>query len=62
VEFKEFCLQDANTLEATQSMLNARIRPVFPLCDEEVQVRHNHKEVVDAVNAYKAELPERVKR
>lgn len=56
VEFKEFCLQDANTLEATQSMLETRVRTTFPLCDEEVQVRHNHMEIVDAVEAYRKEL------
>lgn len=58
VEFKEFCLQDANTLEATQSMLKTRVRTTFPLCDEEIQIRHNHKEIVDAVEAYQAELNE----
>jgi phenylpropionate dioxygenase-like ring-hydroxylating dioxygenase large terminal subunit len=60
VEFKEFCLQDANTLEATQSMLRTRVRSAFPICDEEVQVRHNHKEVVDAVTAYQSELEAQV--
>lgn len=54
VKFKEFCLQDANTFEATHSMLPARVRPTFPICDDEVQVRHNHKEVVDAVAGYEA--------
>jgi phenylpropionate dioxygenase-like ring-hydroxylating dioxygenase large terminal subunit len=56
VEFKEFCFQDANTLEATHSMLAARVRSKFPLCDEEVQVRNNHKSIQDAVEAYKREL------
>lgn len=55
VEFKEFALQDGNTLEATQAMLRSRIRSRFPLCDEEVQIRHNHIEVQDAVAAYRAE-------
>ncbi|MCX4091351.1 aromatic ring-hydroxylating oxygenase subunit alpha [Nocardia sp. alder85J] len=43
--FKEFGLQDANTLEATQSMLESRAVHSFPLNDQEVLLRHLHKEV-----------------
>ena len=58
VEFKEFCLQDANTLEATHQMLQSRVRTHFPLCDEEVQVRNNHRSVREAVEAYQRDLAE----
>ena len=34
--FKEFALQDANTLEATQTMLETRLVDRFPLNDQEV--------------------------
>ena len=36
VSFKEFGLQDANTLEATQSMVESRVVDRFPLSDQEV--------------------------
>jgi phenylpropionate dioxygenase-like ring-hydroxylating dioxygenase large terminal subunit len=42
VTFKEYALQDGNTLEATQSMLESRVVDVFPLCDQEVLLRHLH--------------------
>jgi Rieske 2Fe-2S family protein len=54
VTFKEFALQDGNTLQATQSMLKARVVDKFPLCDEEVLCRHLHKVTHDWVNAYQA--------
>ncbi len=38
VTFKEFGLQDANTLEATQTMLESRVIERFPLMDQEVLV------------------------
>jgi phenylpropionate dioxygenase-like ring-hydroxylating dioxygenase large terminal subunit len=43
VTFKEYALQDGNTLEATQTMLESRT-PVtrFPLNDQEVLLRHLH--------------------
>jgi hypothetical protein len=43
VTFKEYALQDGNTLEATQSMLESRT-PVskFPLGDQEILLRHLH--------------------
>jgi phenylpropionate dioxygenase-like ring-hydroxylating dioxygenase large terminal subunit len=43
VTFKEYGLQDANTLEATQSMLETRVVQEFPLCDQEVMLRHLHR-------------------
>ena len=43
VTFKEYALQDANTLEATQSMLESRAVTEFPLCDQEILLRHLHR-------------------
>jgi phenylpropionate dioxygenase-like ring-hydroxylating dioxygenase large terminal subunit len=43
VTFKEYALQDANTLEATQSMLGSRAVTEFPLNDQEILLRHLHK-------------------
>jgi hypothetical protein len=51
--FKEYGLQDANTLEATQSMLESRVLEVFPLNDQEVLCRHLHKVTADWVDDYK---------
>ena len=45
VSFKEYGLQDANTLEATQTMLESRVVERFPLNDQEVLCRHLHKVV-----------------
>jgi phenylpropionate dioxygenase-like ring-hydroxylating dioxygenase large terminal subunit len=42
VTFKEFALQDGNTLEATQTMLESRVVDEFPLNDQEVLLRHLH--------------------
>ena len=47
--FKEFALQDANTLEATQMMLESGYVDRFPLNDQEVLCRHLHKVVGDWV-------------
>ena len=56
VMFKEFALQDAGTLEGTQQALESRaVRDDFPLCDQEILVRHLHKSVGDWVAAYRAE-------
>jgi hypothetical protein len=52
VTFKEFALQDANTLEATQSMLETRWVERFPLNDQEVLCRHLHKVVGDWIADY----------
>ena len=42
VTFKEYGLQDGNTLEATQTMLESRAVTEFPLNDQEVLLRHLH--------------------
>ena len=42
VTFKEYALQDGNTLEATQPMLESRAVTEFPLNDQEVLLRHLH--------------------
>ena len=42
VTFKEYALQDANTLEATQTMIETRSVTEFPLNDQEVLLRHLH--------------------
>jgi phenylpropionate dioxygenase-like ring-hydroxylating dioxygenase large terminal subunit len=49
VTFKEYALQDANTLEATQSAIKSRAVTEFPLCDQEILLRHLHKVVSDYV-------------
>jgi phenylpropionate dioxygenase-like ring-hydroxylating dioxygenase large terminal subunit len=55
VEFKEFLLQDANLLECAQKMLSRNLRSSFPLCDEEVLVRNNHRTSREAVEEYRRE-------
>jgi phenylpropionate dioxygenase-like ring-hydroxylating dioxygenase large terminal subunit len=45
VTFKEFALQDGNTLEATQLSLETRAVNRFHLNDQEVLLRHLHKVV-----------------
>ena len=42
VTFKEYALQDGNTLEATQTSLNSKVISEFPLCDQEVLLRALH--------------------
>lgn len=42
VTFKEYALQDGNTLEATQTMLESQAVTEFPLNDQEVLLRHLH--------------------
>jgi phenylpropionate dioxygenase-like ring-hydroxylating dioxygenase large terminal subunit len=54
VTFKEFALQDCNTLEATQTMLESRAMRQFPLNDQELLLRHLHKTGADYVAAYEA--------
>jgi len=53
VTFKEYALQDGNTLEATQSMLEART-PIttFPLNDQEILLRHLHTTAQRYVDEY----------
>jgi phenylpropionate dioxygenase-like ring-hydroxylating dioxygenase large terminal subunit len=53
VTFKEYAFQDANTLEATQSMINTKVVTDFPLCDQEILLRHLHKTAGDYVHEYK---------
>jgi phenylpropionate dioxygenase-like ring-hydroxylating dioxygenase large terminal subunit len=50
--FKEFALQDANTLEATQTMLASRAVTEFPLNDQEILLRALHKNAGDYVREY----------
>ena len=50
--FKEYGLQDGNTLEATQSMLESRVVDRFPLMDQEVLCRHLHKVAAEWVEDY----------
>lgn len=50
--FKEFALQDANTLEATQTMLKSRTVTEFPLCDQEILLRALHKAAHDHVKEF----------
>jgi phenylpropionate dioxygenase-like ring-hydroxylating dioxygenase large terminal subunit len=42
VTFKEYALQDGNTLEATQVMLESRAVTQFPLGDQEILLRQLH--------------------
>ncbi len=51
--FKEYGLQDANTLEATQTMLESRVLERFPLNDQEVLCRHLHEVTAQWVDEYK---------
>jgi phenylpropionate dioxygenase-like ring-hydroxylating dioxygenase large terminal subunit len=53
VTFKEYALQDGNTLEATQTMLESRT-PVkaFPLNDQEILLRHLHHTARSYVTEY----------
>jgi phenylpropionate dioxygenase-like ring-hydroxylating dioxygenase large terminal subunit len=52
VTFKEYSLQDANTLEATQSMIASRVVTEFPLGDQEILLRHLHKTARDQVKEH----------
>jgi phenylpropionate dioxygenase-like ring-hydroxylating dioxygenase large terminal subunit len=49
VTFKEYALQDGNTLEATQSMLESRAVTSFPLGDQENLFGHFHQTARDYV-------------
>ena len=51
--FKEYALQDANTLEATQTQIGTRAVTDFPLCDQEVLLRHLHHTARKYVDRYK---------
>ncbi|WP_046731349.1 aromatic ring-hydroxylating oxygenase subunit alpha [Streptomyces humi] len=52
VSFKEYGLQDGNTLEATQTMLESRTVGEFPLNDQEVLLRHLHGTARQYVREY----------
>ena len=52
--FKEFGLQDCNTLEATQTMLESRAVTHFPLNDQEILIRHFHKTAAEFVAKHSA--------
>jgi phenylpropionate dioxygenase-like ring-hydroxylating dioxygenase large terminal subunit len=54
VTFKEFALQDGNTLEATQTMLESGVVKEFPLCDQEILCRNLHHAVREQVETYRA--------
>jgi phenylpropionate dioxygenase-like ring-hydroxylating dioxygenase large terminal subunit len=54
VTFKEYGLQDGNTLEATQTMIESGAVTEFPLCDQEVMLRHLHTACRDYVAKYSA--------
>ncbi|KAA9156213.1 Rieske 2Fe-2S domain-containing protein [Amycolatopsis acidicola] len=54
VSFKEYGLQDGNTLEATQTMLESRAVTEFPLNDQEVLLRHLHNTAQQYVRDYQA--------
>jgi phenylpropionate dioxygenase-like ring-hydroxylating dioxygenase large terminal subunit len=52
VTFKEYSLQDGNTLEATQMMLESRAVTTFPLNDQEILLRQLHMTARQYVDAY----------
>jgi phenylpropionate dioxygenase-like ring-hydroxylating dioxygenase large terminal subunit len=49
VTFKEYALQDGNTLEATQKSLESRAVSQFPLNDQEILLRQLHQTARDRV-------------
>ena len=57
MSFKEYGLQDANTLEATQTMLDSRVVKEFPLNDQEILLRHLHQTTADYVADYLSRHP-----
>ncbi|MET0726786.1 MAG: aromatic ring-hydroxylating dioxygenase subunit alpha [Acidimicrobiales bacterium] len=58
VMFQEFSLQDAGTLEGTQTALESRVLSDYPLCDQELLVRHLHKSVGEWVDAHRSDRQE----
>jgi phenylpropionate dioxygenase-like ring-hydroxylating dioxygenase large terminal subunit len=63
VTFKEYALQDGNTLEATQRMIESRAVAEFPLNDQEILLRHLHRTAQNYVDGHKhpgVETPVRV--
>jgi hypothetical protein len=57
VTFKEYGLQDSNTLEATQAMLESRVVTEFPLNDQEILLRLLHRKAQDYVDEYQGKEP-----
>ena len=53
--FKDFGLQDVNTCESTQQMLESRAVQRFPLGDQELLCRHMHAVCAQAVDEYRRE-------
>ena len=62
VSFKEYGLQDANTLEATQTMVESQVVDRFLLCDQEVLIRHLHQETAAWVDDYQRKTAGGVER
>ncbi|HVN38032.1 MAG TPA: aromatic ring-hydroxylating dioxygenase subunit alpha [Myxococcota bacterium] len=56
--FKEYGLRDCGTLDGTQMGLEQRAFAEFPLCDQEILVRHFHKTVGDWVEAWRERAAE----
>jgi glycine betaine catabolism A len=55
VMFKEFALQDAGTLVGTQQALESDVIPGgYPLCDQEILVRHLHKSIANQIEEHQA--------
>lgn len=60
VTFKEYALQDGNTLEATQTMIEGHTGvDRFPLGDQEILLRHLHHATRVRVEAYEKEQASR---
>jgi phenylpropionate dioxygenase-like ring-hydroxylating dioxygenase large terminal subunit len=57
VTFKEYALQDGNTLEATQTMLESGAVTQFPLNDQEVLLRQLHTVARKYVDDYQQNQP-----
>lgn len=57
VTMKEYALQDANTLEATQTMLETKVVEEFVLNDQEIMCRHHHAVVQEHVRAWETSTP-----
>jgi phenylpropionate dioxygenase-like ring-hydroxylating dioxygenase large terminal subunit len=53
VTFKEYALQDGNTLEATQRAIESRAVAEFPLNDQEILLRHLHRTAGNYVASHK---------
>jgi glycine betaine catabolism A len=54
---KEYALQDANTLEATQRMIETGVVKDFYLNDQEILCRHHHYAVREYVRAHEEGTP-----